>query len=152
MAGGQQPEQDSRGDQEAQPVREIMSTDVLCVSRGSALAGAARRMAERNVGSAAVTDGGAPLGIVTERDVLRAVAAGRDPATERVEVWMTGDPVAITPETSVDVAMERMTALRVRHLPVVERDLLRGLVSMRDLVRARVCPRVPDRARVGINA
>lgn len=152
MAGGQQLEWDTGGEQEIRSVGEIMSSDVLCVARGMALAEAARQMAKRNVGSAAVTDGRAPLGIVTERDVLRAVAAGRDPAAEKVELWMTHDPVAVTPGTSVDVAMERMTTLRVRHLPVVEGDLLQGLVSMRDLVRARVCPRVPDRARVGISA
>lgn len=134
-------------------VTAVMSSDVVSVAPDSTLEAAARRMAEHNVGSAAVLDpGGKLVGILTERDVLRAVA-GHDRAEALiVSGCMSRVLVTVTPDTPVDEAMQAMAGRGIRHLPVLAERALVGIVSMRDLVRAQVCPGVPDRARFGLSA
>ena len=75
-------------------------------------------------------------GIVTERDVLRAVAAGSNLATEPVTSWMTPGPDTVPADMTVDEAAVWMVAAGYRHLPVVDGSEILGIVSVRDLLWA----------------
>jgi CBS domain-containing protein len=80
------------------------------------------------------------VGIVTERDVVAAIADGADPAATRVADYMTDRPVTVRPDEDVEVAARRMAELGVRHLPVVDGDQLVGVLSMRDLLAPAATP------------
>src|SRR5687767_4414677 len=103
-------------------VRTHMSRDLLTVDTGQSIADVARRMVERNVGAVLVLGGDGRLtGILTERDVMRAVARGvRDEAL--VGDCMTRDPETIAPDETTDHAAVLMLHGGFRHLPVVEGD------------------------------
>jgi CBS domain-containing protein len=114
-------------------VRDRMSSDVLSVETSVSILEVAQRMVERNVGAVLVLDGGRLAGILTERDVLRAVARGlRD--TTRVADCMTAHPETIGPDDTTELAAVLMIHGGFRHLPVVEGDNLVGVISIRDLV------------------
>ena len=114
-------------------VRQHMSSDLLSVEAGASITEVAQRMVERNVGAVLVLDGGRLAGILTERDVLRAVARGLDDST-RVGDCMTAHPETIAPDDTTDHAAVLMLHGGFRHLPVVEGDDLVGVISIRDLV------------------
>jgi CBS domain-containing protein len=115
-------------------VRDHMSRDLLTVDSGLSLAEVAARMVEREVGAVLVLEGERLAGIMTERDVLRAVARGiRDDA--RVRDWMTTDPDTIEPSESTEHAATLMMHGGFRHLPVTEDEAVVGIVSIRDLMR-----------------
>jgi CBS domain-containing protein len=111
-----------------------MTRDLVSVDVGLSLAAAARQMNGRRVGAALVLDGERIAGIVTERDVLRAVAEGRIEGTS-VGDWMTRHPETIEPSDSTSTAATLMIHGGFRHLPVVEGDRVVGIVSIRDLMR-----------------
>jgi len=93
-------------------------------------------MCRARVGALLVRSDDAPVGVLSERDVLtRVVLARRDPATTRVADVMTHHLVCIGPDAEPEEAMRVMTERRCRHLPVVERGRVIGLVSIGDLVR-----------------
>ena len=117
-------------------VRQGMSTVVLSVGPGHTLRGAAKLMAERKVGAAVVIDPEAHgPGILTERDVVESVAAGQDPDTERVADHLTANLVSAAPDWSLEEAASAMIQGGFRHLIVVDSGEVRGLLSMRDIVR-----------------
>ncbi|MCX8196411.1 MAG: CBS domain-containing protein [Acidilobaceae archaeon] len=93
---------------------------------------AAKVMAENNVGSVLVVEGERLVGIFTERDLLRAVAAGR-PLSTPVGELMSRELVTVSPGESIYKAMEIMTSRNIRHLPVVEGGRLVGVISIRDV-------------------
>jgi CBS domain-containing protein len=95
--------------------------------------GAATRMRRYDVSALPVYRRHRLVGIVTERDVVSAIADGADPATTRVADYMTDRPVTVRPDEDVEVAVRRMAELGVRHLPVVDGNRLVGVLSMRDL-------------------
>jgi signal-transduction protein with cAMP-binding, CBS, and nucleotidyltransferase domain len=115
-------------------VGEIMSRDLLDVETDLPLTEAAVRMGERRVGAALVIAGGRIAGILTERDVLRAVAAGRVEGTT-VGEWMTAYPETIEPSDTTGHAASLMIHGGFRHLPVVDAGTAVGIVSIRDLMR-----------------
>jgi CBS domain-containing protein len=116
------------------PVRDYMSRDLLTVDSGLTLAQVAERMVEREVGAALVLEGGELAGILTERDILRAVARGiRDEAL--VRDCMTRDPDTIEPDETTQHAATLMMHGGFRHLPVTEDGAVVGIVSIRDLMR-----------------
>ncbi|HEX2054634.1 MAG TPA: CBS domain-containing protein [Actinomycetota bacterium] len=118
-------------------VEETMSRAVLKVRPEDTLEQAAQAMIERKTGSAVVADSGKLVGIVTERDVLRAVAHGRVPWSTKIADVMTHDPVSVPPETETAEAIQIMLKGGFRHLPIcVDGDLV-GLVSLRELLRAQ---------------
>ena len=118
-------------------VSEIMSGDVLAVDRATTLQEAASRMHERRVGAVVVLDENERLvGIVTERDVLGAVATGR--VDGPVSAAMTASPETIEPDESAGQAAALMIHGGFRHLPVVESGTVIGMISIRDLVRLTV--------------
>ncbi len=92
-------------------------------------------MEENAVGSVLVLDGGRLVGILTERDLVRAGASGADPGRVTVGEWMTPDPDSVRPDVEVVDAWRSLAAHGYRHIPVVEGDEVRGIVSIRDLVR-----------------
>ena len=117
-------------------VRDGMSSVVLTVGPSHSLSAAARLMTERNVGAAVVVDpDGAGFAIVTERDILRSVAAGEEPSAESVGEHLTGDLIVAAPDWSLEQAAEAMLAGGFRHLLVVNGPDLEGILSMRDIVR-----------------
>jgi CBS domain-containing protein len=122
--------------------REHMSRDLLTVGAGLTLAEVAGRMVEREVGAVLVLDGERLAGILTERDVLRAVARGvRDDAF--VRDCMTSDPETIGPDETTEHAATLMMHGGFRHLPVVEGDRVVGMVSIRDLMRIALADSAP---------
>jgi len=93
-------------------------------------------MTRRKVGAAVVIDAAAPgPGVITERDILRAVAAGTDPETEQVQEHLTGQLTFAAPDWSLEQAAEAMVRGGFRHLIVVEGQEIAGVLSMRDIVR-----------------
>ena len=114
--------------------REHMSRDLLSVSQGDSLSEVAQRMVDRDVGAVLVMDGGALSGILTERDVLRAVAAGIEAETV-VADWMTRDPETMGPDDTTQHAAVLMIHGGFRHLPLVEGSDVVGMLSIRDLMR-----------------
>jgi CBS domain-containing protein len=116
------------------PVETVMSTDLLRVDGGATLAEAARRMDERRVGAALIFDAERLTGILTERDVLRAVA-GDAAASGTVADWMTRHPETIEPSASTGLAASLMIHGGFRHLPVADGERIVGMISIRDLMR-----------------
>jgi CBS domain-containing protein len=124
-------------------VRDGMSSVVLTVGPSHTLREASRLMADRGVGAAVVVDPESPgPGIVTERDVLRSIAAGEDPGTELVQDHLTDELICASPEWSLEQAAETMCQHGFRHLLVVHGSELCGVLSMRDIVRCWVGSRV----------
>jgi len=115
-------------------VGSIMSRDILGVSSDTTLAEAAKKMSGGRVGAVVVLEGAALRGILTERDVLRAVGEGRVEGST-VADWMTRDPETIEASESTDMAATLMIHGGFRHLPVVEDQNVIGIVSIRDLMR-----------------
>jgi CBS domain-containing protein len=122
-------------------VAEIMAGAVLTVEPATTLVEAAARMHERRVGAVVVVEGARLVGILTERDVLRAVATGgvEGPVADA----MTRGPETIGPDETASQAAALMIHGGFRHLPVVDGDDVVGMVSIRDLVRVSVDDEAP---------
>jgi CBS domain-containing protein len=117
-------------------VREIMSADLLMIEGHDRVATAAAVMDAARVGSALVMDHDTLVGIFTERDILHALKRNPSAALESpVSKWMTRDPMTIGPDVAVRQALGKMLRGGFRHLPVVERRVVVGIVSLRDLAR-----------------
>jgi CBS domain-containing protein len=117
-------------------VADLMVRDVLTVEPSDTIGEAAEKMHAANVGAVVVVEDMVRIvGIVTERDLLRAVAARTRAAEARVRQWMTSNPVTIEPETSVEDAARIMFDNNFRHLPVVKDGRALGIVSLRILAR-----------------
>ena len=114
-------------------VGEIMRPPVTA-EPAEPIRAAAARMKDGAAGAAAVLDGDRLAGILTERDLLRAIADGLDPFATRVAEVMTPEPVTIEPRVPISEAGSLMVKLVVRHLPVVDDGRLVGMVSARDIV------------------
>jgi CBS domain-containing protein len=123
-------------------VAAIMSTELVHVDAGLPLADAAGQMNARRVGAALVLDGERLAGILTERDVLRAVAEARVESTT-VADWMTPHPETIEPDDTTGNAAALMIHGGFRHLPVVEGGKVVGIVSIRDLMRVVLDDQTP---------
>jgi CBS domain-containing protein len=117
-------------------VREGMSETVLTIGPQHTLREAAAAMWRRNVGAAVVLDPEAPgPGVITERDILHAVASGEDPDRELVAEHLTTNLTFASPDWSLEQAAAAMVRGRFRHLVVVNGGELIGILSMRDIVR-----------------
>jgi citrate synthase len=116
-------------------VSGIMSAPPVTADPSESLAVVSARMQDRRVGSVVVVDGDRPIGILTERDMIRIAAAGADTATAKVSEWMTEDPDCIAPDVDVVDAFKALSDHGYRHIPVVRDGSLVGVVSMRDLMR-----------------
>ena len=114
-----------------------MSRDLLTVEPGMPVVSVAQRMAERNVGAVLVLEDGRLAGIMTERDLMRAVARGLHEQAV-VADCMTAHPETIAPDDTTDHAAVLMIHGGYRHLPVVDGGAVVGVLSMRDLVQVVV--------------
>ncbi|HJQ49240.1 MAG TPA: CBS domain-containing protein [Gaiellaceae bacterium] len=121
---------------------EVMSTGLLTVDATATLTEAAAQMDSRGVGAALVMNGDRLSGILTERDVLRAVATGGVEGT-KVGAWMTHDPDTVGPDERPGHAAAIMIHGGYRHLPVMEGDTPIGIISIRDLMRLVIDDEAP---------
>lgn len=124
-------------------LREILdqkSHEVRTISSRASCDDVVTELVRFNIGSLIVRDtpNGPVLGIITERDVLKAQAANRVPLQQLpVAKFMTSVLISARPDDDITVAMGLMTAHRIRHLPVMADDRLHGLVSIGDVVKAQ---------------
>ena len=114
--------------------RNHMSRSLLTVEPGLALKAVAERMVAKDVGAVLVIENGRLAGILTERDILRAVADGITAET-RVSDWMTRDPETMEPDETTRQAAVLMIHGGFRHMPIVDGDEVVGMLSIRDLMR-----------------
>src|ERR1700752_1749615 len=115
-------------------VAEVMNRSVLAVDPTASIGEAAEKMMDAGVGAVVVMEDMVRLvGIVTERDILRAVAQRARAAEARVRQWMTESVITIDPETTVEDAAKMMFERNFRHLPVTRDGRLLGIVSLRRL-------------------
>jgi CBS domain-containing protein len=115
-------------------VGKLMTPTLVVTAPGEPLSAAAGRMRRRREGALGVVREGRLVGIVTERDVMRAAADERDPRATPVEAYMTSCPLTISPDSDAADAADLMIQRWVRHLPVVEQGRVVGVVSARDLL------------------
>lgn len=124
------------GDEQAMQVRSLMRRVPVTVSPDESLQGAASILSDEGIGALLVTKRGRLVGILSERDLVEAVAEGE---VDGHQVWdhMVAEPVTIAEDTSVGEAAETMVRNQFRHLPVVDSGGgLRGIVTVRDLLFA----------------
>src|SRR6266480_7638488 len=114
---------------------EVMSRDVITIEPFDTIGHAAEKMVAEGVSAIVVSDGGRLIGIVTERDLTRAVAGRVHSSEARVREWMTPDPVTLTKDALPEEAAKIMLDQRFRHIPVVEDEHTIGIVSIRDVAR-----------------
>ncbi|MDH3206657.1 MAG: CBS domain-containing protein [Gemmatimonadota bacterium] len=121
-------------------IDEILRTkgrDVVTIAPSRSVLDATRLLVEKNIGSLVVTEEGHPVGIFTERDILRL--ASRDPTalhSVMVGAVMTRDMVTASPSDGLSEMMNVMTHRKIRHLPVLADGALVGIISIGDLVNA----------------
>ena len=114
-------------------VREVMHETLYTVHPSTTVGEAVALMAQHRVGSMLVMEGAALAGIFTERDTVRAISQSHDAPSHEVSSWMTREPMTVSPEESVETALQTMLDRGFRHLPVVEGGEVIGIVSIRDL-------------------
>ena len=123
-------------------VRSILDTkghDILSVEPDSKLSAAVKLLSERRIGAVLAMSGGRIEGILSERDIVRVLAErGAAVLDEPVSAVMTRKVVCCRPIDTVAAIMEKMTAGKFRHLPVVEEGRVVGLISIGDIVKWRV--------------
>jgi CBS domain-containing protein len=117
-------------------VRSIFRPWVVSVDGDEQLAAAAERMQNEQVGSVVVTIGGRVAGILTERDLTRAIAEGVDPRGATAAEYMTTAPAAVHLDADIHEVASTMLEFECRHLPVMSEDdqQVIGMVSIRDLL------------------
>jgi CBS domain-containing protein len=124
-----------------QSILQAKGSDVATITKAASLADASAQLRDRGVGALVVSDDGRHIdGIVSERDVVRALAAhGAGALGRSVSSAMTIDVITCSARDSVEELMVSMTERRIRHLPVIDADgLLSGIVSIGDVVKARL--------------
>lgn len=126
-------------------VKQILSSKavdgVLTLQSDAQVKDAAAIMSDRRIGTIVISDddGATPTGILSERDIVREIGRqGPECLARTVGDLMTRDPVTCTPADSSDTVLSRMTEGRFRHLPVMEEGRMVGLISIGDVVKARL--------------
>jgi len=123
------------GSAKVRTVADIMSRPPVTATPSETIAEAATRMRDHRVGSVVVVDGERPIGILTERDLVRFASSGADTSATKVSEWMTESPDCIAPGIEITEAWRSLAEHGYRHIPVVDGQRLVGIVSMRDLVK-----------------
>ena len=121
-------------------VRQLLETkspEVYAIAPGAPVIDAIRMMAERRVGALLVMDGPHLAGILSERDYARKVVLqGRSSKDTPVRDIMTAEVISVAPGDTVEHCMQVVTDHRIRHLPALEGDVVLGVLSIGDLVKA----------------
>jgi CBS domain-containing protein len=118
-------------------IADVMRPDFIEVAPEDTLGEVAEQMTAQNVGAVVVKDHGTLIGILTERDLLKAMAARVHSSEARVRQWMTADPVTASADTDVEDASRVMLEHGFRHLPVLDDEgHVTGIVSLRRVVGA----------------
>jgi len=113
-------------------------SDVVTIPAEESLKSAAETMARFGIGAVVIMDGGDVAGILSERDIVKAVAAeGAGALDEQVRTAMTQNVVTCSLDDSADQLMDVMTGRRFRHLPVIDGGALVGIISIGDVVKHR---------------
>ncbi len=123
-------------------VRELMAKPIVSGDPRHSLTEAAAQMRANRVSALAVLDATEIVGIITERDLMRAIADGRVPEATHVSEYMTESPRTIEAAVPAAKAAQIMVKHRVRHLPVTDKGRLVGFISARDLLALRPWPRI----------
>jgi CBS domain-containing protein len=119
-------------------VSDVMTRAVATLEQGATMSDAAKIMVKGGFGSVVVVLGKMILGILTERDVLRAAAEAPDLSNTTVKAWMTAEPDTAGPDFDTEEAATLMLSRGFRHLPIVDASGLVGMVSLRDVLSARI--------------
>jgi CBS domain-containing protein len=133
-------------------VRHILhgkGRDVVAIASNATICDAAKLLKERKIGALVVMDGNGMLtGIISERDLVQAVAKGGAAAlSEQVSDHMTSQPETCTEADTVECLMEVMTRGRFRHVPVLDEEMrLCGMISIGDVVKTRIAETVSEAA------
>jgi CBS domain-containing protein len=114
----------------------LVGGSATVIGREASVAEAAEALITDGVGSLAVVEGRSLVGIITERDVVRAVSEGADPEEETVADWMSDAPDTFGPEVEVREAAAWLLEMGYRHMPVMQEGELLGIVSIRDILWA----------------
>lgn len=122
-------------------IENLAKTEVVTVGPSAHLDVAAQRMNADRIGSLVVMEGNTLVGIITERDLLRAMADGVPAGETQVSQYMTQHPATAIPDEETETVAERMAKLGVRHLPLLRGDRLVGIVSARELAGLEAWPR-----------
>lgn len=117
-------------------VSELMSKPTCIIDPETTLAEATTVMGEQSVGSALVIEADELRGILTERDIVRAMSTAHDAPARPVIEWMTKKPTTTSPDTPVREALRIMVDGGFRHLPVADGSKIVGVLSMRDIAKA----------------
>ncbi len=113
--------------------------DVVTASPETSLAALAATLSEKRIGAIVIVEKGAIRGIISERDLVRAVAKhGGAALVMHASEWMTARVMTCEPRDTINEVMQKMTSGRFRHLPVVENGKLTGIVSIGDVVKRRI--------------
>ncbi len=115
---------------------DLIPNEYFAVAPEDTLGEVAQRMVDARVGAVVVKDFGRLIGILTERDMLKAMAGRVHTSDARVREWMTADPITASPDTPIEAAARTMLDNGFRHLPVIEGETVLGMVSLRRLVAA----------------
>jgi CBS domain-containing protein len=119
---------------------EVVRPNFITVAPEDTLGEVAEKMTTQNVGAVIVKDHGRLIGILTERDMLRAMAARVHTSDARVRQWMTADPITASVDMPLDEAAQVMLDNGFRHLPVVDGQTVLGVVSLRRVLGGRRQP------------
>ncbi len=124
-------------------VRQILGlkggSEVVTLPKGTKVSDAARLLSEKRIGAVVVVDGNAPLGILSERDIVRDLGRRGDAClSDEVDSLMTREMITTSPGETADQVLQKMTEGRFRHLPVMEGEAMVGLISIGDVVKARL--------------
>lgn len=124
-------------------VRQILDfkggSDVVTMDCGASVADAARLLSEKRIGAIVVLNAGAPAGILSERDIVRELGRRGDGCLkDEVDALMTKAMITASPQESADQVLTKMTDGRFRHMPVMDGETMVGLISIGDVVKARL--------------
>jgi len=120
----------------AEQVKDIMSKDLVTISKERSALEAAKIMTDKGVSSLIVLSGDQPVGIVTERDFIKKICLKELQLSEvQIGQVMSKIRTFATPDTSIEVAVQRMINNRIRRLPIIDDDKLVGIVTVTDLAK-----------------
>jgi CBS domain-containing protein len=131
-------------------VDKLIKREPIVISENATVRDAVNLMARENVGLLViVNNAGKPIGVISERDVIRALASGKDLNARVTEVGTVGRLITISPRDSIYKAALLMNDNKIRHLVVMDGDKLRGVISIRDIIsEERVVSRLAELAEV----